>query len=467
MAFREDNIDKPFYIPELLSEFIRDDHPCFLVKKIVDRVDFSGWEDEHWDTPGMPAFHPRILLRATIQGYVDGIQSGRELARRCETDIVYIYLLGGERPGFRTINIFYKNHADLISRVQYELIEYSKKIDMVNIRSIAVDSTKIKANASSFNVADEKQLKVIRETIEEVIIKNEEEDELLGDEPGDSVSIDVNDEEEFMKYYKEVIEEADDKLGDEKLKFPAKKQLKNAIKNPEKTLDKIKESETALKNSNQNTINLTDNDCVWAPNKKGLMEMGFSVHNIVDMDSGLILFTQVSRNPSDHHDLIPQFEHYESIYGKIGSEISIVADNGYYTEENLNLALENDWDLYIPNKKLATLFKKDLDEIAPFSKYQFTPNDDFTEYICPNNQILTKHETKITPNGTKTFYYADTYLTCVNCPNYKECCKSSTQKIITEYGGNPAKDMYKKMICAHGKEVYKPRMYRAEPPFGH
>ena len=89
-----------------------------------------------------------------------------------------------------------------------------------------MDSTTVKANASSFNVASEKQIRAILETVYEIILTNEEEDELLGDDSGYNIPIDLEDDEDFEKYYKKVIDYAKNKLDDEKLKFPAKKTIK-------------------------------------------------------------------------------------------------------------------------------------------------------------------------------------------------------------------------------------------------
>ena len=57
-----------------------------------------------------------------------------------------------------------------------------------------------------------------------------------------------------------------------------------------------------LQNSSQNTVNLTDTECVWRPNKKKNMTMGYQIHNITDLETGLILSTRISTNPSDHHE---------------------------------------------------------------------------------------------------------------------------------------------------------------------
>lgn len=86
--------------------------------------------------------------------------------------------------------------------------------------------------------------------------------------------------------------------------------------------------------------------------------MGYNIHNIVDMNSGIILSTGISTNPDDHKDFITQFEQYEELYGPIPETTHLVADNGYYNEENLKQINEKQWNAYIPNRELATLFKK-------------------------------------------------------------------------------------------------------------
>ena len=202
-------------------------------------MDFSEWEDEHWDTPGNPAYHPRVMLRGVVQGYIDGIKSGREIDRRVKTDLAYIYLCGIDGHDFRTFNRFYKNFAHVIVYAIVQMIDYAKEIGMTKIGALGLDSTSVKVNISSYNVASEKQIRAILKTVYDIILTNEEEDELLGDNSGYDVLIDLEDDDEFEKFYKIALKYAEEQLGDEQLKYPGRKQLKNTIKNPEKTVENL------------------------------------------------------------------------------------------------------------------------------------------------------------------------------------------------------------------------------------
>ena len=464
VAIRADTIGNKISIDDI-RDFIPEDHPCFLVEKIVARIDFSEWEDVHWDTPGNPSYQPRVLLRAVIQGYIDGIKSGRELGRRVKTDLPYMYLCGIDGPDFRTFNRFYKEFTDVIVLTLVEVNKFAQDIGMLKIGSLALDSTTVKANASSFNVASEKQIRAILETVYEIILKNEEEDELLGDDSGYEVPIDLDNDEEFEKYYQDVIDYAKSKLDDEKLKFPARKQLKNAIKNPEKVVKNLEISLENLNKSGQKTVNLTDNESLWHFNKKKYSECGYLVHNVVEMTSGLTLYSMATSYPKDDLMFVPVFEEYESVYGEIGSDLPLVADNGYWKDEILREIDKHGWNVYIPNKQLATLFKKSPDEIWDFSKYNFPFSDDYSYCTCPNGHKLPRHNTKHYENGqTKTFYYTSSKI-CKNCPDHDECCKSADARVITHFGGDLAKEMFLKMETERGKEIYKPRFSKAESPF--
>ena len=111
-----------------------------------------------------------------------------------------------------------------------EFVKYAKRNGLIKLNGLALDSTSIEGNASSYNVADENQMQAILNTIYEIMKNNEAEDELLGeDNDGSSIKFDP-DSDEFEEEYKKAVEFAKKHLDGDKLKYPAKKQIKNALK---------------------------------------------------------------------------------------------------------------------------------------------------------------------------------------------------------------------------------------------
>ena len=91
----------------------------------------------------------------------------------------------------------------------------------------------------------------------------------------------------------------------------------------------------------KNTVNLTDTECMWRPNKKKNMTIGYQIHHITNLETGIILSTNASTNSNDHHEFVKQFERYKELYGKILEGTTLVPNNGYYTEENLKAINEH------------------------------------------------------------------------------------------------------------------------------
>jgi transposase len=111
--------------------------------------------------------------------------------------------------------------------------------------------------------------------------------------------------------------------------------IKQRIKNPEKTMEKIEKAEKQLKSSGQKSVSLTDPDARWMMNK---IEFSYNSQISVDHKSGIILSNSVTQDPTDHNQLIPTIEKIIETIGPLPKDTSLSADNGYYTLENLYIS---------------------------------------------------------------------------------------------------------------------------------
>ena len=204
MVLKDDTINQQLLVPLDLRDIIPEDHPCYLIEKIVDRMDLSDVEDKYRYTAGAHAYSRRMLLRIVILAAFDGGLSGRETERRTRTDIGYMYLAGMQKPDFRTINRFKVDNGDLINDAFKMTISVAKERDLVKLNHIAIDGTKIKAKASINNLTDEKQLELLKKILKHSIELDEEENELLGEKSGNSVPPELIDKESFDKIYDKV-----------------------------------------------------------------------------------------------------------------------------------------------------------------------------------------------------------------------------------------------------------------------
>ena len=230
MVLREDKIGQQLLIPLDLRELIPKDHPCYFIQNVVDEIDFSKVDLNYCYKAGKPAYSRKMLLRLVLMGAFDGGLSGRQVAAKAATDVSYMYLAGMEKPDFRTINRFKVDHAELIDDAFKTTVLMAKELDLIKLKHIAIDGTKIKAKASINNLTNQEQVDLLKDILQKSIELDEEEDELLGDESGNSVPKELIDKESFEKIYKKVIETTKGDRNEFKLRRSSKKLLEQAQK---------------------------------------------------------------------------------------------------------------------------------------------------------------------------------------------------------------------------------------------
>ena len=187
MVLKDDNINQTMLVPMDLRNLIPEDHPCYFIKNVVDLIDCSKANKEFRGTPGEFAYPRELLLRLILMSVFDGGLSSREIERKTRTDIAYMYLAAMEKPSYRTIARFKVDYSDLIDEAFKTTIKIAKENDLIKIHHLSLDGTKIKAKTSINKLTDENQIKIMKEHLEKSIELDQQEDDELGDESGNSV----------------------------------------------------------------------------------------------------------------------------------------------------------------------------------------------------------------------------------------------------------------------------------------
>ncbi len=155
MALREDSIGQAWLVPRRVTDFIPENHICYFVTNLVEELDFKKIGQKYKYTKGKAAYSRRMLLRIVIMASVDGVFSSRRIARLAEENVVYMYLSGMDKPDFRTICRFKIECAKEIEEAFKMTIKVARKMGMVKLNHVAIDGTKLKANASNANLINQ------------------------------------------------------------------------------------------------------------------------------------------------------------------------------------------------------------------------------------------------------------------------------------------------------------------------
>jgi len=466
MALKEDRIGQTWLVPRRLTDFIPENHICYFITNLVEELDFKEIDQKYRHTRGEAAYSRRMLLRLVLMASVDGIFSSRRIARLAEENLVYMYLSGMDKPDFRTICRFKIECNQQIEEAFKMTVKIAKKWKLVQLNHIAIDGTKIKANASKSNLINQEEINTIREILKKGIETDEEENKIYGDKRGDEVPKELISRNKVHEIVQNERKENKDTANENKFRESSIKLLEQACdgkKEKERVLEKLARAEEELKKTPQETVSLIDPESRWMKNKKNQWEFAYNLQLAVDHDSGIILASIITTDPTDHYQLIPQIEQIIGTIGPLPEGAKISADNGYYTEDNLKYLAENKLDGYIANRKQAHEAKKGLKRDKPFSKHNFLYDYRRDVYLCPNNKILPYQRTyRYNEVSMRQYYCGD----CLRCSDQEECVGENRVRIITDYGGVLAKQMAWKMETPQGKKEFAKRKEAVEWPFG-
>jgi transposase len=232
------------------------------------------------------------LTRLVIMASVDGIFSSRKIMKLVEENMVYMYLLGMDKPDFRTICRFKIECAEQIQEAFETTIKVTNKAKMVQLNHIVIDGTKIKANASSSNLINQEEIQTIRSLLKKGIEADEEEYKIFGDKGGDEMPPELKSKKRVKELIESVRKEKSDSKNETKLRKTSEKLLEQAKQSPEQkdlVLKKLDHAENELKKTKQKTVSLTDPEGRWMMNKKNRMEFSCNMQLAIDYNSGIIL----------------------------------------------------------------------------------------------------------------------------------------------------------------------------------
>ena len=148
--FREWNVEQSWLLPPSVMDFVPPDHVAHFVRDTVrEQLDLSeiiaAYEQEE---RGYPPYHPVMMTALLLYAYCQGVYSSRRIARACEERVDFMAVTGLNRPDFRTVSDFRKRHLAALQGLFVQVLKLCQRSGLVQLGHVALDGTKIKANAS-------------------------------------------------------------------------------------------------------------------------------------------------------------------------------------------------------------------------------------------------------------------------------------------------------------------------------
>jgi len=348
---------KPFQPEQVrfITVSLPDDHVVKFVLDMVNRVDLSAIYARYGDGAGAPPFSPHMMVAVWILGYLSGIRSSRKLERACIESIAFRYLVGSEAPDFWALNEFRKRHASELAGLFEQTVTIAKQCGLASLGNIAIDGTKIKANASKHSAMSYGRLlqkrselqKDIEEYLKATSANDTDEDEMFGKGKRDSNPEWLADQKSRL----ERIEMAIDVLEER-----AKK--KNAVESPSQDDETDDESppppapptQAEVSPRDKDQINFTDPDSRIMLGADKAFVQAYNAQAAVDVDSQIIVACDLTNCAADSQHLIPLLK---AAATNVAEPLQrAVADAGYFSEANVRAARELGCEPLIPPNRI-------------------------------------------------------------------------------------------------------------------
>jgi transposase len=151
--------DQEFLLPPSLQDWLPEGHLAYFISDTVDALDLSAFHRRYANGgPRNQPFHPAMMVKVLIYGYATGVFSSRKLARKLHEDVAFRVLAAGNAPAHRTLSDFRAFHLKEFSELFVQVVKLARECGLVKLGTIAVDGTKVKANASRHKAMSYKRM---------------------------------------------------------------------------------------------------------------------------------------------------------------------------------------------------------------------------------------------------------------------------------------------------------------------
>ena len=341
--FRTINRDTGFLLPPSVDEWLPQRHLARFVAEVIDGLDLSTLVKAYRGS-GSASYHPAMLLGLLVYGYATRVFSSRAIERATYDSVAFRYLAGNEHPDHDTIAAFRKRFLGQIETLFVDVLKLARTMGMLKLGTVAIDGTKVHANASRHSALSyghaKKIEKQLQREVKQLLRLAEQAD---ADDIPDGMSI--PEELERRETRLAAIAEAKAKIearADERLeREQAEYQAKLATRAEQERLTGKKPGGRppapptgGVRESDQ--INLTDEDSRIMKVAGGGFEQCYNAQAVVATDSLLVVANAVTQAANDKRQLAPMLAKLKALPKELGRSRQMLADNGYFSEANVD-----------------------------------------------------------------------------------------------------------------------------------
>lgn len=351
--------DQQFLMPPSLNEWLPKDHLARFVVAVVDTLDLAAfYARRRADGWGRAAYDPKMMVALLIYAYATGTRSSRKIEARLIEDVAFRFIAANESPDHATVARFARDHEEELADLFDQVLRLAAEVGLVKVGLVALDSTRIKADASP---GANRSADWIRDEVERIIKEaratDDEEDQRYGDASGDDIPVDLIEPDSRLARLRAAKARLDDDAANAQADYEAKlaareDHTKRTGKGrrgrpPKPPEQRVRDKERSKR------ANTTDPDSRTLSTANGGYIQGFNAQAVATQDQ-ITIACDLTNDRNDYGQLKPlvaQANKNVAAAGVNGAIGTVVADAGYLSDDNLALEGELNVELLIATKK--------------------------------------------------------------------------------------------------------------------
>lgn len=368
-TFRPYDPGQVFLMPPSIADWVPEDHLARFVSELVDEVvDLEPFLAVHTEKRGFPPYDPRLMLKLLIYGYTTGVRSSRGIEKRCHDDVAFRFLAANQAPDFRSVARFRRRHLAALDALFLEILKMCQQAGMVKLGRVGLDGSKVRANASR-----RKAMSYKRMTEREANLQAEVDDLLA-----DAEATDAAEDEQFGP------DGCDDDLGAEmarresrlakirraKADLEADAARRAAADAARRTWHRTGGHDDATTDQRRDDTavaadeaaaeatvpdkaqrNFTDPESRIMKTSDGSFHYCYNAQTAADEANQVIVATRLSNRSADCPEFVSLLDDVTANCGAAPDQV--VADAGYFSEDNVAAAVHRNVDALIATGRLT------------------------------------------------------------------------------------------------------------------
>ena len=359
-------MNQQLLLPPDLRQWLRPDHLALYVSDVVEALDLSGILKvyEEGDGRGRPPYHPVLMVKLLIYGYCIGKMSSRKIEQATHDDVAFRVLSCNQQPDHDSIAEFRKRHLPELAKLFVQVLELCQRAGLVKLGHVAIDGTKIKANASKWQTmsyarmteAEQELAAEVERLLAAAQRVDDEEDKLYGQgQRGDELPAELRNRESRLARIRELKADMEREAREaaEKKAEAAKQRNKEHAQKEQESGQKFRGRPARVIDPEQvipagkTKRNFTDPDSrIMKDHGTKTFQQAYNIQIGVDAQAQIIVAAKVVQAGVDQEQLVPLLREVEKNLGRLPNQVS--ADAGYYSRAAITHQSVRDVDLHVP-----------------------------------------------------------------------------------------------------------------------